>query len=83
MLIDTRLGLDPGAASIRGCGSQSSGAGIAGPTLAYWLRKSNHDLLLLEESPRLRTTRPNPEQQRARVLLYRNHPCSQNAERTA
>jgi 2-polyprenyl-6-methoxyphenol hydroxylase-like FAD-dependent oxidoreductase len=32
-----------------------SGAGIAGPTLAYWLRKSNHDVLLIEEMPELRS----------------------------
>jgi 2-polyprenyl-6-methoxyphenol hydroxylase-like FAD-dependent oxidoreductase len=31
-----------------------NGAGIAGPTLAYWLRKSDHDVLLVEQSPRLR-----------------------------
>src|SRR5574341_891390 len=32
-----------------------NGAGIAGPTLAYWLRESGHDVLLIEESPHLRT----------------------------
>jgi 2-polyprenyl-6-methoxyphenol hydroxylase-like FAD-dependent oxidoreductase len=32
-----------------------SGAGIAGPTLAYWLRRSNHDVLLVEEAPQLRS----------------------------
>jgi len=32
-----------------------NGAGIAGPTLAYWLRKSGHEVLLIEESPRLRS----------------------------
>jgi 2-polyprenyl-6-methoxyphenol hydroxylase-like FAD-dependent oxidoreductase len=32
-----------------------NGAGIAGPTLAWWLRKSNHDVLLIERSPQLRT----------------------------
>jgi len=32
-----------------------SGAGIAGPTLAYWLRKSSHDVLLIEEMPELRS----------------------------
>ena len=32
-----------------------NGAGIAGPTLAYWLRKSNHDVLLVEQSPQLRS----------------------------
>jgi 2-polyprenyl-6-methoxyphenol hydroxylase-like FAD-dependent oxidoreductase len=31
-----------------------SGAGIAGPTLAYWLRKGGHDVLLIEEAPQLR-----------------------------
>ncbi len=32
-----------------------NGAGIAGSTLAYWLRKANHDVVLVEESPQLRT----------------------------
>ncbi len=32
-----------------------NGAGIGGPTLAYWLRKSGHEVLLIEESPRLRS----------------------------
>lgn len=32
-----------------------NGAGIAGPTLAYWLRKSGHEVLLIEESPQLRS----------------------------
>jgi 2-polyprenyl-6-methoxyphenol hydroxylase-like FAD-dependent oxidoreductase len=32
-----------------------SGAGIAGPTLAYWLRKSRHDVLLIEQTPELRS----------------------------
>jgi 2-polyprenyl-6-methoxyphenol hydroxylase-like FAD-dependent oxidoreductase len=32
-----------------------SGGGIAGPTLAYWLQKSGHEVLLVEESPRLRS----------------------------
>lgn len=31
-----------------------NGVGIAGPTLAYWLRRSGHEVLLVEESPRLR-----------------------------
>jgi 2-polyprenyl-6-methoxyphenol hydroxylase-like FAD-dependent oxidoreductase len=31
-----------------------NGAGIAGPTLAYWLRKSSHQVLLVEAAPRLR-----------------------------
>jgi 2-polyprenyl-6-methoxyphenol hydroxylase-like FAD-dependent oxidoreductase len=31
-----------------------NGAGIAGPTLAYWLRRSGHEPLLIEESPQLR-----------------------------
>ncbi|MGB8436296.1 MAG: transposase, partial [Burkholderiales bacterium] len=32
-----------------------NGAGIAGPTLAYWLRKCVHTVLLVEQAPRLRT----------------------------
>ncbi len=32
-----------------------NGAGIAGPTLAYWLRRCGHDVLLVEEAPALRT----------------------------
>jgi 2-polyprenyl-6-methoxyphenol hydroxylase-like FAD-dependent oxidoreductase len=32
-----------------------NGAGIAGPTLAYWLRESGHQVLLIEESPQLRS----------------------------
>lgn len=32
-----------------------NGAGIAGPTLAYWLRKFDHDVLLVEQSPQLRS----------------------------
>ena len=32
-----------------------NGAGIAGTTLAYWLLRSGHEVLLLEEAPRLRT----------------------------
>jgi 2-polyprenyl-6-methoxyphenol hydroxylase-like FAD-dependent oxidoreductase len=31
-----------------------SGVGIAGPTLAYWLRKAGHDVLLVEAAPQLR-----------------------------
>jgi 2-polyprenyl-6-methoxyphenol hydroxylase-like FAD-dependent oxidoreductase len=31
-----------------------NGAGIAGPTLAYWLRESGHEVLLVEEAPNLR-----------------------------
>lgn len=31
-----------------------NGIGIAGPTLAYWLRKSGHEVLLIEAAPRLR-----------------------------
>jgi 2-polyprenyl-6-methoxyphenol hydroxylase-like FAD-dependent oxidoreductase len=31
-----------------------NGAGIAGPTLAYWLQKSGHEVMLIEESPQLR-----------------------------
>ena len=30
------------------------GAGIAGPTLAYWLRRSGHEPTLLEQAPKLR-----------------------------
>jgi 2-polyprenyl-6-methoxyphenol hydroxylase-like FAD-dependent oxidoreductase len=32
-----------------------NGAGIAGPTLAWWLRKSGHDVLLIEQSRALRS----------------------------
>lgn len=32
-----------------------SGAGIAGPTLAYWLSRSGHDPVLIETAPQLRT----------------------------
>jgi len=32
-----------------------NGAGIAGTTLAYWLQDAGHDVLLIEEAPRLRT----------------------------
>ncbi len=31
-----------------------NGAGIAGPTLAYWLQRSGHEVLLVEEAPRPR-----------------------------
>jgi 2-polyprenyl-6-methoxyphenol hydroxylase-like FAD-dependent oxidoreductase len=31
-----------------------NGVGIAGPTLAYWLREANHDVVLVEEAPQLR-----------------------------
>jgi len=31
-----------------------NGIGIAGPTLAYWLRRSGHDVVLIEEAPALR-----------------------------
>jgi 2-polyprenyl-6-methoxyphenol hydroxylase-like FAD-dependent oxidoreductase len=31
-----------------------NGAGIAGPTLASWLRKADHEVLLVEEAPQLR-----------------------------
>jgi 2-polyprenyl-6-methoxyphenol hydroxylase-like FAD-dependent oxidoreductase len=31
-----------------------SGVGIAGPALAYWLRKSGHDVVLVEKAPALR-----------------------------
>ena len=32
-----------------------NGAGIAGPTLAWWLWKAGHEVLLVEKAPRLRT----------------------------
>lgn len=32
-----------------------NGIGIAGPTLAYWLSKAGHDVVLAEHAPRLRT----------------------------
>jgi 2-polyprenyl-6-methoxyphenol hydroxylase-like FAD-dependent oxidoreductase len=32
-----------------------NGAGIAGPTLAYWLRRGGHDVVLIESAPQLRT----------------------------
>jgi 2-polyprenyl-6-methoxyphenol hydroxylase-like FAD-dependent oxidoreductase len=32
-----------------------NGVGIAGPTLAWWLRKSGHEVLLVESAPKLRT----------------------------
>jgi 2-polyprenyl-6-methoxyphenol hydroxylase-like FAD-dependent oxidoreductase len=32
-----------------------NGMGIAGPTLAYWLTDAGHDVLLVEEAPKLRT----------------------------
>ena len=32
-----------------------NGAGVAGPTLAYWLTKGGHDVLLVEEAPQLRS----------------------------
>jgi 2-polyprenyl-6-methoxyphenol hydroxylase-like FAD-dependent oxidoreductase len=32
-----------------------NGTGIAGPTLAYWLRKAGHEVLLVEAAPQLRT----------------------------
>jgi 2-polyprenyl-6-methoxyphenol hydroxylase-like FAD-dependent oxidoreductase len=32
-----------------------NGAGIAGPTLAYWLRKVGHKVVLVEAAPQLRT----------------------------
>ncbi len=31
-----------------------SGVGIGGPALAFWLRKAGHDVLLIEQSPKLR-----------------------------
>lgn len=32
-----------------------NGIGIAGPALGYWLARSGHDVLLVEQAPRLRT----------------------------
>ena len=32
-----------------------NGVRIAGPTLAYWLRESGHEVLLIEEAPQLRS----------------------------
>lgn len=32
-----------------------NGIGVAGPALAYWLNKSGHEVLLVEEAPQLRT----------------------------
>lgn len=32
-----------------------SGAGVAGPTLAYWLHRSGHEPTLIERAPRFRT----------------------------
>ena len=32
-----------------------NGVGVAGPTLAYWLRKAGHEVLLVEASPQLRS----------------------------
>ena len=32
-----------------------NGMGIAGPTLAYWLRKAGHEVVLIEAAPQLRT----------------------------
>ena len=32
-----------------------NGIGVAGPTLAYWLRRSGHEPVLFEDSPALRT----------------------------
>ncbi|MGN7977134.1 FAD-binding domain [Microbacterium sp. 22195] len=31
------------------------GAGVAGPALAYWLRRAGHEVTLVERAPRLRT----------------------------
>ena len=31
-----------------------NGIGIAGPTLAYWLQRSGHEVLLVEQAPELR-----------------------------
>ena len=32
-----------------------NGAGVAGPTLAYWLIKGGHEVLLVEQAPQLRS----------------------------
>ena len=32
-----------------------NGAGIPGPTLAYWLRKAGHEVVLVEAAPQFRT----------------------------
>jgi 2-polyprenyl-6-methoxyphenol hydroxylase-like FAD-dependent oxidoreductase len=32
-----------------------SGAGIAGPALAYWLNRGGHEVVLIEKAPQLRT----------------------------
>jgi 2-polyprenyl-6-methoxyphenol hydroxylase-like FAD-dependent oxidoreductase len=32
-----------------------NGTGIAGPTLAYWLRQAGHEVLLVEAASQLRT----------------------------
>ncbi|MEO8337230.1 MAG: FAD-binding domain [bacterium] len=32
-----------------------NGMGVAGPALAYWLKRFEHEVLLVEEAPRLRT----------------------------
>jgi 2-polyprenyl-6-methoxyphenol hydroxylase-like FAD-dependent oxidoreductase len=32
-----------------------SGAGVAGPALAYWLRRSGHQPTLIEKAPAFRT----------------------------
>jgi 2-polyprenyl-6-methoxyphenol hydroxylase-like FAD-dependent oxidoreductase len=32
-----------------------NGMGIAGPTLAYWLRRAGHEVLLIEQAPAIRT----------------------------
>ena len=32
-----------------------SGAGVAGPSLAYWLLRTGHEPTLIEQAPRLRT----------------------------
>ena len=32
-----------------------NGAGIAGPSLAYWLERSGHEVVLIEKAPQFRT----------------------------
>lgn len=52
-------GTDAFAAGVGGTGRDPlriviNGIGVAGPALGYWLSQSGHDVLLVEEAPRLR-----------------------------
>jgi 2-polyprenyl-6-methoxyphenol hydroxylase-like FAD-dependent oxidoreductase len=47
-------GADAGPAGSPAVKIVINGIGIAGPALAYWLTKSGHEVLLVEEAPRLR-----------------------------